>query len=56
MSFNPAEFLEQSLTRTLVAKLKRVEIEEVVKFLELEDTIPVSTLLKPALVQKVSDC
>ena len=36
MAFDAAKFIDQSLTRASVAKLKRVEIEELVKHLELE--------------------
>ena len=55
MSFDPADFLEQPLTRSSVDKLKRAEIELLVQHLELEDVIPVATLLKPALVEKVNE-
>ena len=55
MSFKPAQFLDQPITGLSVSKLRRAEIELLVQHLELEDVIPVATLLKPALVEKVNE-
>ena len=56
MAFNPVDFLDKPFTRSQVAALKRADIEDLVKFLELEDSIPVASLLKPALVKQLNSC
>ena len=56
MAFNPVDFLDKPFTRSQVAALKRADIEDLVKFLELGDSIPVASLLKPALVKQLNSC
>ena len=51
--FDPATFLEQELSTSRVARLRKAELQVLVDYLELSDVIPVADLLKPALVKNV---
>ena len=51
--FVPSTFLDEDLTVAKVAKLRKDDIKLLVEYLELSEVIPVSYLLKPALVKNV---
>ena len=52
--FKPSDFLEQKpLTRALVGKLRKAELESLVNYLDLGEVIKVHDLLKPAIVKQL---